>query len=67
MFLEATEIRFLTGRGHKNKQIEQLRRMGIPFYINAAGWPIVAKAAIEGGRLEKSLTEKPWRPEVLGT
>lgn len=67
MFLQPDEIKKLTGRGHKSKQIEQLRRMGIPFYINAAGCPVVAKAAIEGGRLDKSLTEKPWRPEVLGT
>ena len=47
MFLERHEIRVLTGRIHRAKQIDQLRKMGVPFYLNAAGNPIVARAAIQ--------------------
>lgn len=64
MFLSHAELQALTGRKHKSKQIVQLRRMGIPFYINAAGAPIVAKSVIEGGTQPSH--DKPWRPKVLG-
>lgn len=50
MFLSQDEIVILTGRPQKSKQIEQLRRMGVPFYVNALGRPIVARAIIEGRR-----------------
>jgi hypothetical protein len=32
----------------KSKQIEALRRMGLPFHVNAVGKPVVTAAAIEG-------------------
>ncbi|MBS0323358.1 MAG: DUF4224 domain-containing protein [Proteobacteria bacterium] len=67
MFLEPAEIRVLTGKAQKAKQIEQLRRMGVPFYVNAAGHPVVARAVIEGGRKEQPAAVQPWRPAVLGT
>lgn len=66
MFLTQEDLRTLTGKAQKAKQAEQLRRMGIPFYLNASGHPIVARSAIEGGRL----TEQPkptWRSTVLGS
>ncbi len=66
MFLSKDEVRTLTGRALKKQQIVQLRRMGLPFFVNAAGWPIVAKAVIEGGN-DKHEQDKAWRPEVLGT
>lgn len=47
MFLSKDEVRTLTGRIHREKQITQLRKMGVPFYLNAAGNPIVARAAIQ--------------------
>ncbi len=50
MFLTPAELRTLTGRAHKARQIEALRRMGIPHWINAAGCPVVPRAALEGGR-----------------
>jgi hypothetical protein len=69
MFLEPEELRVLTGKAQKVKQVEQLRRMGLPFYVNAAGHPVVARAVIEGAsRQEQSAAiVKPWRPAVLGT
>lgn len=67
MFLEPEEVRILTGRAHKAKQIAQLRKMGIPFFLNAAGHPIVSRAAIEGTRQNQSSIDKPWRSAVFGT
>lgn len=47
-FLTKEELVELTGRPQKSKQIEALRKMCIPFYVNAVGKPIVARAIIEG-------------------
>ncbi|WP_288076457.1 DUF4224 domain-containing protein [Pseudomonas sp.] len=68
-FLDDNEIRLLTGRCQKAKQIDQLKRMGLPFYINAAGRPVVARSAIDTTRrLEVSSTQPSiWRPKILGT
>ena len=54
-FLSSTDICDLTGRKTKSKQIEMLRKMGLPFFINAAGKPIVPATAIEG---KKTSAEK---------
>lgn len=48
MFLTADDLVELTGRRIKSKQIEALRRMGLPFHVNAVGKPVVPSAAIEG-------------------
>jgi hypothetical protein len=61
MFLEPEEIIQLTGLRQKKAQIAQLKRMGIPFFVNASGHPVVAVAAIQGGKS----AEKPkpqWSP-----
>lgn len=58
-FLEAAEICELTGRRSKSKQIEALRTMGLPFWVNPIGKPVVARVAIEGGRKEEK-AEKAW-------
>ncbi len=47
-FLEPNEICELTGRKMKSKQIDALRRAGLPFFVSATGHPIVARAIIEG-------------------
>jgi len=67
MFLSADEIAVLTGRKVRSKQIEALRHMGVTFFINAIGRPIVAKSAIEGrpgSAVEQPPT--PWRSNALG-
>jgi hypothetical protein len=48
MFLNREELAILTGRKTKSRQIEALRRMGVPFYVNAMNQPVVARTAIEG-------------------
>ncbi len=64
-FLTPEEIAVLTGRKSKSRQIEALREMGLPFFINGIGHAVVARSTVEGG---KSVTEPPkkeWVPYVL--
>ena len=63
MFLNADELAELTGRKVKSKQIEALRRMALPFWVNALGKPVVARVAIEGRRQE--LAAKPVEVWVM--
>ncbi|WUR14700.1 DUF4224 domain-containing protein [[Empedobacter] haloabium] len=66
MFLTKDELATLTGRKLKSYQIEALRRMGVPFFINAIGHPIVARTAIEGGsNVSPSPPVKEWEPRVF--
>lgn len=65
-FLEPEAVARLTGYRQKAKQIAQLREMGIPFRVNAAGHPIVATSAIDGVRKPVEGTTLPaWTPNVL--
>lgn len=62
-FLTDEEVARLTARKIKVKQIEVLRRMGIPFFINACGRPVVTRAAIHG--LDgKSVHAPAWMPRT---
>lgn len=63
-FLTRPEIRELTAFAIKAKQIEQLRKMGIPFFVNGGGWPVVAFSAIEG-RTQEPQPQSRWTPAVL--
>jgi hypothetical protein len=62
-FLDRDEIALLTGFHRKGRQIEQLRRMGVAFFINGSGRPVVTRAAIEG-RAEVVST-RAWSPALL--
>jgi hypothetical protein len=62
MFLTEDDLVVLTGRPQKSKQIEQLRKMGVPFYVNAVGKPIVARATIEGRPTKVKPPEPRWSP-----
>jgi hypothetical protein len=57
-FLPAEELAALTGRKTKSKQIEALRTMRIPFWVNAIGRPVVTVAAVEGRK--EAAPEKLW-------
>lgn len=64
MFLSKEEIAVLTGRKTKSKQIEALRKMGVPFFVNAINAPVVTRVAVEGNQDTKS--QKPtWRSDRL--
>jgi hypothetical protein len=47
IFLDQAEIERLTGRKRRRAQIAQLKAMGIAVIENAAGEPIVSRAAVE--------------------
>lgn len=61
MFLTADDLVELTGRRIKSKQIEALRRMGLPFHVNAVGKPVVPASAIEG-RKPPPASAPMWQP-----
>jgi hypothetical protein len=46
LFLSPTELRELTGRAHRRRQIEWLRGAAWPFEIDAKGRPRVLRAAL---------------------
>jgi hypothetical protein len=47
-------------------QIEALRTMGIPFFINGIGRPVVARSAVEGRKVAAAVPKKQaWVPDVL--
>lgn len=69
IFLSCDEVKELTGvsRSKAGKTREQLqaaclRTMKIPFYINAAGRPIVSRALIEGRSHNKEAEHPTWEP-----
>lgn len=67
-FLEREEIKALTGRSYLKLQIEALKNMGIPFFVNAIGRPVVARSAIEGrSGTAAAPVKKAWVPKVLQT
>lgn len=65
MFLTKEELTILTGRKKKNLQLEQLRKMGVPFFVNAVGAPVVARVVIEGAPKAEPPLKAPWVPNVL--
>lgn len=69
LFLTPDDIAELTGirtgkagRSREQRQIDTLRRMKIPHYVNAAGRPIVARAVIEGGK--PADVPQAWEPRL---
>lgn len=63
MFLTQDQLVELTGRKVKSKQIEALRRMKLPFWVNAVGKPVVSVAAIEGRKADIPKKSEPtWEP-----
>ncbi|NML61791.1 DUF4224 domain-containing protein [Massilia sp. RP-1-19] len=64
-FLTRDEVAELTGRKNKRLQAEHLRKLGLPFWINAAGAAVVPRSAIEGTRTPAPATKPKWEPSVL--
>jgi hypothetical protein len=63
-FLSPADLCELTGYVFKDKQIAQLRKQGIPFFVNASGHAKVARSAVEGKKQEP-LVQRGWTPAVL--
>jgi hypothetical protein len=67
-FLDRDEIKALTGRSYLRLQIAALTRMGIPFFVNDIGRPVVARSAVEGkATVAPAPQKKAWVPKVLKT
>ena len=64
-FLEQTEIYELTGRKLKSLQVAALKNMGIPFFINAIGRPVVLRKTIEGRAAPVPQDKSAWIPPGL--
>jgi hypothetical protein len=63
VFLTPEEIAELTGRKVRKLQVEQLRTMGIPFYVNAVGRPVVVRSILENS---KAIAPKQkWQSPML--
>jgi len=58
-FLDKDELAQLTGRKMKSLQIEALRKMGLPFFVNAVGQPVVPRSAIDGKK-DDPPRKKTW-------
>ena len=67
-FLTRDEVATLTGRRRRALQIAALREQGVPFLVDAMGWPVVVRAAVVGRA--SSPAPRParpaWSPAVLG-
>jgi hypothetical protein len=62
-FLNAEEIKQLTGACSRRRQIEQLAANHLLFFIDARGWPVVPINAISPvSQLEKPVTS--WQPNL---
>lgn len=67
-FLDDAELRQLTGRGQKSRQIAWLRAEGIPFRVSATGHPVVTWAAVLGRQEAAAAAPQPaltWTPRVV--
>jgi hypothetical protein len=61
MFLTDEELVELTGWKIRKRQVEHLRKLGIPFFTIRHGEPRVTRASVEG-RKESAETRKTWEP-----
>jgi hypothetical protein len=67
LFLTDQELFELTGRKLRRLQIEQLKRMLIPFHINALGRPVVTRRAIVGMQTanQDAALKTSWTPRAM--
>ena len=64
IFLDDDDVAKLTGKKLKAGQIDALRRMGILFYVKAAGRPVVPISSVDPSNAATPV-DKPWTPDVL--
>lgn len=58
--LSRTEIAELTRAQTKARQLAFLRKNGIRHYVDAHGWPVVTRAAVEGQH-DQVQAKTPWK------
>lgn len=62
--LSRSEIAELARTRLKTAQLAFLRANGIRHYVDARGWPVVTRGAIEGMR-DKGSPATPWKSELV--
>lgn len=66
MFLTPAEVAELTSYKRYGKQVEALRKMGIPCRVNPSGRPIVVRAALEGaGKVVEAPQGRRWQSKKV--
>lgn len=65
LFLTDDELAELTGRRVRRLQIEALRKMMIPFRVNALGRPVVTRAAVLGQQSVQATPSPRWAPSLV--
>lgn len=63
-FLTREEVAELTGTKLRKRQIEVLQANGVRHVINASGWPVVPRSAIDTPSAPARET-RGWSPAVL--
>lgn len=64
-FLSKDEVAFLTGWKNPKKQAAHLRSLGLVFFVNARGFPVVPRSAISGNLQAKNQTPNiKWQPST---
>jgi hypothetical protein len=58
--LSREEIAELARTPQRKRQIEFMRKNGIRHYIDANGWPVVTRAAVEGESGSEQAVQ-PWK------
>lgn len=62
-FLSPEELEVLTGRKSKKRQIDALRVMRVPFWVNAIGCPVVSRSAVES-KPAAPVPQTSWSPAL---
>lgn len=62
LFLTKDDVADLTGYKQVARQIAHLRNLRIPFFVDRAGRPKVARSAVEGGRAKAVEQKAEWSP-----
>ena len=60
MFLSHDEVKHLTGRVKRLAQIRQLDRLGVRYYLDADGHPVVPRSQIEPAQPAAAEPEPDW-------
>jgi hypothetical protein len=63
-FLSRAETAELCGTPRRARQIEVLQKNGVRHVINASGWPVVPRSAIDSS-VPQTKEPQGWSPAVL--
>lgn len=65
MFLTRDQLDVLCGCKRKARQIAWLKANRVKHWVNAAGWPVVPRSAIDAAPAAAREAQPAWVPKVL--